>query len=80
MKTTIWMGFATLVLTWLWGGNLDLVPRPPIGFAIWLSDVYGATNGEDLGQLDLLYGLVVSFIVVAGCTLLARYMWAHRRR
>jgi hypothetical protein len=83
MKTVLcalWMICATLALTWLWGGNPDAVPRPPVSVAIWLSDVYGAKDGEDLGRLEVLYMLAVSFVVVAGGTWLIRAIWRNRRR
>jgi hypothetical protein len=75
-----WLLTATHALAYLWGGNLDLVPRPPAAFALWLVNLYGARNGDDIGNLDVIYMLTVSFIVVAVCTFLARLAWRRSRK
>lgn len=75
-----WLIVATLVLTSLWAHNLDAVPRPPMAFAIWLDDIYGARNGEEVADLDALYMLTVSFVVVAVFTFLARHIWTRYSR
>ena len=71
----VWLIVGAHALAYVWGGNLDLVPRPPEAFGIWLGNIYGAKNGEDLGDVDMLYMLTVSFIVVAASTGLTRYIW-----
>ena len=74
-----WLVFATLSLTYVWGGNTDAIPRPPESFSIWLSNLYGTQDAEDVGKLDVLYMLLVSFITVSICTLLALFAWKNLR-
>ncbi|PZN80800.1 MAG: hypothetical protein DM484_09535 [Candidatus Methylumidiphilus alinenensis] len=74
-----WLVFATLSLTYVWGGNPDAIPRPPESFSIWLSNLYGAQDAEDIGKLDVLYMLLVSFIAVSICTSLALFAWKSLR-
>jgi hypothetical protein len=57
-----------------------MVPWPPESVTIWAADLYGARNADDIGELELLYMLAVSFIVVAGATLLARYTLRFLKR
>ena len=78
--TAIWILCATVALAWLWGGNPDAVPRPPEDFAIWISDLFGAKNGEDMGRLEVWYMLTVSFIATVSATLLARYTLRFLKR
>jgi hypothetical protein len=77
--TALWVVVATVALAWVWGGNLDAVPRPPVSFANWLSDLYGAKDAEDVGRLDVIYMLTVSFIVVVVGTFAARWLWKRRK-
>lgn len=77
MKTAIWIVCATLALTWVLGGNHALVPWPPESIALWLVDLVGAQNADEIGQVEVLYMMAVSFIVVVGGTVLARRIWKH---
>lgn len=61
----IWVFLATLVLTFFWGNNPELFFKPPESFSNWLADVYGVTNAEELGDLELLYVFVCSIIIVS---------------
>jgi hypothetical protein len=75
----IWLAAATMVLAYVWGGILDAIPRPPDAFAIWLSQLFGVEDREDLGRLEVLYMLVVSFILVTG-TYWALSLWRGRQK
>ena len=59
-----WLILGALGLTFIWGGNPNLLPHPPERFAVWLSNLAGAENAEDMGRLDVIYMLVVSFVVL----------------
>jgi hypothetical protein len=78
--TIIWFIASPLALCAVWARNVDSFPRMPEDFAIWLSNLYGARNGEELADLEDLSMFVVSFIVVAACTFLARLAWRRSRK
>ena len=67
-----WQITATIGLAFILGNNPDIFPilSPSEPFALWLIDVYGSANGEELADLELLYVLVCSFIIVFVITLL----------
>ncbi|HEV7929222.1 MAG TPA: hypothetical protein VGP12_03720 [Nitrosospira sp.] len=76
----LWYVAATLVLVWLWAHHPTAVPPPPEGFIDWMLVIHGAENGEDLSVVETHYMLAVSFIVVAGGTLLGRYTLRFLKR
>ncbi len=59
-----WQLLATLVLTFIWGNNPHLFFRPPASFSNWLANLYGVTNAEELGDLELLYVFTSSFVLI----------------
>jgi len=45
--------------------------KPPESFSYWLADRYGVENAEDLGDLELLYIFVCSFVTILSIALVA---------
>lgn len=46
------------------GGKSRQTPRLLATFSIWLIDLYGASNTEEIADLEFLYRLTVSFVLV----------------
>lgn len=69
---------ATLLLAHLWLTNPDQVPRFPETLWIWLIGIYGAQDGEDLANLELLIALAVSFLLVMAVSFVAAAIWRRR--
>lgn len=80
LLTTLWIIASTLLLTYIWGGNPGVMPYPPESFGIWLSDLVGAQNAEDIGRLNVHYMLIVSSIVVSFVTFLGLRIWRYIQR
>ncbi len=67
----VWLLFATLALTYVWGRHPDAIPPPPLAFSLWLNDLFDAYDAEASGVVDVYYMLAVSFILVSFCTFVA---------
>ena len=66
-----WLIGATLVLSFLLGNNPEMASfiNPSEKFKMWLIDVYGSSNGEELADLELLYVFTCSFLIVLASAL-----------
>ena len=73
--TGLWIILATAFLTRLWLTNPGAFPQVPKPLALWLVEWYGSRDGEELADLELLFGLTLSFIAVMLATLLGWLMW-----
>jgi hypothetical protein len=60
-----WLILASGTLAHLWLTHPDAVPRVPASLATWLVGVYGSRNGEELADLEDLFALAASFLLVA---------------
>ncbi len=65
---TIWIIVATLVLSFFWGNYPHYFFYLPEPLSIWLIEIYGASNGEELADLELLYVFIMSFLMVSFLT------------
>ena len=63
-----WIALASVALTRLWFAYPDFFPALPAPWADYLLDAYGAENAEDVADLEILIGLVVSVPVVSVVT------------
>lgn len=63
-----WILLATGLLTRLWLTNPGAFPQVPETVAIRLAELYGSRNGEELAELEIWFGLSVSFIAVTLAT------------
>ena len=61
-----WLFTSTTVLSYVLGNNPNILPfiNPSETFALWLVDMYGSSNGEELADLELWYVVVCSFFIV----------------
>lgn len=71
----LWAFLATALLTRLWLTNPGAFPAVPEPLALWLVEWYGSRNGEELADLELLFGLALSFLVVTLATLGGWLAW-----
>lgn len=74
---TSWVLIATLLLAKFWLKYHYLFPQIPESFAIWLSDLYGATNAEEIADVETLLALGGAFALVLLIT--TSVLWAWRR-
>ena len=65
----LWLLLATGFLARWWFANPDSIPRFPSAFWVWLINLYGSQNGEELADLELLVVLGICFIFVSLFTL-----------
>lgn len=63
-----WIALASVALTRLWFAYPDLFPALPAPWVDFLLSAYGAENAEDVADLEILIGLVVSVPVVSVVT------------
>lgn len=68
---------AAYVIARLWYAYPDVIPRFPESFWIWVSDLYGAQNAEDMGDAAMMVGLILSSVIVFLLILVVRFLW-HR--
>jgi len=66
-----WVIVATLALAFFWGNYPYLFFYLPESLSIWLIEIYGASNGEELADLELLYVFISSFLIVSFLTYVA---------
>ncbi|NML13430.1 hypothetical protein [Azohydromonas caseinilytica] len=76
----LWVLSATILLTRLWLANPGAFPQVPQPFALWLVELYGSQNGEELADLEMWFSLAVSFSIVTLATLLGGFIWHRIRR
>jgi len=62
---------ATLTLSFFWGNYPHRFFYLPEPLSVWLIEIYGASNGEELADLELLYVLMMSFLIVSLLTYVA---------
>lgn len=65
-----WVFFATLLLARSWLVRPDLFPRIPQPIILWLVDLYGSRDGEELADLELLLALGLASVIVLAITTL----------
>lgn len=88
MKTTgtrillaAWVLSATAALAHFWLARPDLGPQVPAALSLWLVELYGSTNGEELRDLETVLALASSFLVILFLTFLGwRILRRHERR
>ncbi len=83
------LGGAGLLATWLvvaawglndwWGAHLDNVPKPPEALGSWLTQLAGAINAEEAGDIDFLFGFAIALVIVSTLTwlLLAAFRYGR---
>lgn len=77
---TIWVLVATVMLARFWLTYFYLFPQMPESFAIWLVDLYGATNAEEVADVETLLALSVALVIVLAVTVLGRWGWLKFRQ
>lgn len=75
----IWIIFSTLALARLWLARPDYFPSVPPAVTLWLIDLYGSTNGEELRDLETLTALGVAFVIVLAVTAIVPWAWRKAR-
>lgn len=80
----LWIVVASLALCKLWfwvaysSGAGFTFPEP---FAVWITDLYGARNAEEVADVETLLVFGICFVVVALCTWTAlRFTDRNQRR
>lgn len=77
---TMWVLVATAALARFWLTYHYLFPQVPIPFFIWVSDLYGATNGEEMADVELLVALAGALVIVLIVTSTGILVWRKKRR
>lgn len=72
---TTWVLVATVMLARLWLAYHYLFPPIPQPFWIWLTDLYGAADAEEVADVEDLVALAFAFAIVMLFTLAARFAW-----
>lgn len=67
----IWIIAASVTLAYTWYYNPNLFPQVPESFSIWITDVASAKTAEDVALVGLIFGLVVSLMLVTCITIAA---------
>ncbi|AXW61020.1 hypothetical protein CJO94_02635 [Ralstonia solanacearum] len=74
-----WLVLTAWSLNDWWGTHLDSIPKPPEALGSWLIKLAGATNAEEAGDVDFLFGLAIAFVVVSILTWLLLAAFRHGR-
>ncbi len=62
----IWLITGTTILAFILGNyHYYLGFTYPKSFAIWVSDLYGASNAEEISDLETILNFIVSFLVLS---------------
>ena len=75
--TSLWVLFATVFLARWWLGHPDAMPSFPTYFWVWITDLFGAQNAEDVANVEMWVALCVAFIFVVAITFSSWFVW-HR--
>lgn len=76
-----WVLAATAALGHFWLARPDLGPQVPPVVSLWLVELYGSTNGEELRDLEALLALGSALVVVLALTFAGWFVfrrYAHR--
>jgi hypothetical protein len=71
----VWILVATAALAHLWIVRPDLGPQLPPAISLWLLELYGSSNGEELRDLESLVALACSFLAVLLLTASSLVLW-----
>ena len=62
----IWLIIGTIILAYILGNyHYHLGFAYPKHFAIWVSELYGASNAEEVADLETLLNFITSFLAVS---------------
>lgn len=75
----LWVIVASGLLTRLWLIHPEMFPEFPKAVAEYLAALYGAQNAEDIADLEILLGLLISLPIVSVFTFLAWLVWSKNR-
>ncbi|MDE2427170.1 MAG: hypothetical protein KGM99_00480 [Burkholderiales bacterium] len=75
----LWILIATFIGARFWLNNPDDFPTLPQSVALWLVDMYGAQNADEIADLEIWLALSVSFCIVLLTTWGARRLWRRLR-
>jgi hypothetical protein len=67
----------SLVLTYSWYYNPALFPSVPQPFSISITNTLSAYTAEDIATAGILFGFVISLIIVTCMTMTVVYLWTH---
>jgi hypothetical protein len=80
LSLIIWILAGTVVLARFLIIHHDLFPPFPEAWAIWLIDLYGSKDGEELADLEILVALGLALSAILTVTMLAWLVWRHVHR
>lgn len=76
----LWLVVATHIYALIWSNHLDSFPQLPEKLGLWIADLTGTANSEDIEQLTVYYMLIVSFVVVSVATFVGTFIfWIFRK-
>jgi hypothetical protein len=76
-----WVLAGTAALGHIWLARPELGPQVPPAVSLWLIELYGSTNGEELRDLETLLALGSALVVVLALTFAGLFVfrrYAHR--
>ncbi len=76
-----WVLAGTAALGHFWLARPDLGPQLPPAVSLWLIELYGSTNGEELRDLETLLALSSALVVILALTFAGWFIFrrcAHR--
>jgi uncharacterized membrane protein len=62
-----WILASSVILAYTWYYNPNSFPQIPASFSIWITDLVSANTSEDVAIVGIIFGFVVSFVLVT-CT------------
>jgi len=69
----IWVLVATVLLARFWLNYHYFFPRIPEPFWIWITDLYGATDAEQVADVEILVALALALLIVILLTATSRF-------
>jgi hypothetical protein len=80
LSLIIWVLAGTVVLARFLILHHDLFPPFPEAWAIWLINLYGSRDGEELADLEILVALGLAFSAILTVTTLGWLVWRQVHR
>jgi hypothetical protein len=75
----LWVVIASVLLTRLWIAHPEIFPEFPKPLSEYLASMYGAQNAEDIADLEVLVGLLMSVPTVSVITYSLLIAWRKYR-
>ena len=69
-RKVLLVSLISILISFIWLRNSHLFPKPPEFIALFIVDLFGAANQEEIANIEFFYIFIISTIIVALVVLL----------